>query len=70
MGNGISFEQSGSTLRVLPATLMAMPRSHTCLESNLKSRKQRVRLVIVMTARSDVPVVKITVLQQQAHVLA
>jgi hypothetical protein len=43
---------------------------HTRLESNLKSRKQRVRLVIVMATRGDVPVIKVTVLQQEAHVLA
>ena len=36
---------------------------HTRLESDLKSRKERVRSITVMTARGDIPVVKITVLQ-------
>jgi hypothetical protein len=39
------------------------------LEPNLEAREERVRLVIIMTAGSNVPVIKITVLQQQAHVL-
>src|SRR6266403_1969984 len=35
----------------------------TRLESNLKSRKERVRSITVMTAGSNVHVVKITILQ-------
>src|SRR5437899_11810664 len=41
---------------------------HTRLESELKSRKARVRSITVMSASGDVRVVNITVLQQSAQV--